>query len=154
LIAKVAWTHLCPKNIINEIHRTTTTGPATSLFIGNFYLDEEIAQAELRQALAEDSFTWLSLKALAARSITLTPQKHSGDFWNYYWCPLYNNIHIIPKFGHHLKQKYFYLRKNKKLLYLLNLKIKRNLIKIKLFRFIYTDSISFQKITEGIRLHP
>jgi hypothetical protein len=73
-----------PKNIINEIHRTAA-GPATSLFIVKFYLDEEVTQAELRRALAEDSFTWLSgLKALAARPITLTPQKHSEDFRNYY----------------------------------------------------------------------
>jgi hypothetical protein len=35
------------KNIINEIHQTAT-GPATSLFIGKFYLDEKVAQAELR----------------------------------------------------------------------------------------------------------
>jgi hypothetical protein len=76
-----------PKNIINEI------------FIGKFYLDEEVAQAEFWRALAEDSLTWLSgLKALAARPITLTPQKHSKDFSNYYWCPIYINIHIIPKF--------------------------------------------------------
>jgi hypothetical protein len=46
------------KNIISEIHQTTA-GPATSLFLGNFYLDEEVAQAELRRALAEDSFIWL-----------------------------------------------------------------------------------------------
>jgi hypothetical protein len=34
-----------PKNIINEIHQTVT-GPATSssLFIGNFYLDEEVVK--------------------------------------------------------------------------------------------------------------
>jgi hypothetical protein len=70
------------KNRISEIHQTAT-GPATSLFIGNFYLDEEVAQAKLRRALAKDSFTWLSgLMALAARLITLTPQKHSGDFGN------------------------------------------------------------------------
>jgi hypothetical protein len=30
-----------PKNIISEIHRTAT-GPATSLFLSNFYLDEEL----------------------------------------------------------------------------------------------------------------
>jgi hypothetical protein len=83
-----------PKNIINEIHRTAT-GPATSLFLGNFYLDEEVVQADLRRALAEDSFTWLSgLKALAAKPITLFSQKHSGVFRNYYWCPLYINIGI------------------------------------------------------------
>jgi hypothetical protein len=44
------------KNTISEIHRMAT-GPATNLFLGNFYLDEEVAQAELRRALAEDSFT-------------------------------------------------------------------------------------------------
>jgi hypothetical protein len=33
----------------------------------------------------------------------------------------------------------------------INLKIKRDLIKIVFFRFIYTDLISFWKITEGIR---
>jgi hypothetical protein len=65
-----------PKNIINEIHRT-----ATSLFISKFYLDEEVAQAQLWRTLAEDSLTWLlGLKALAAKPITLTPQKHSGNF--------------------------------------------------------------------------
>jgi hypothetical protein len=46
-----------PKNTISEIHQTATR-PATSLFLGNFYLDEEVAQAELRRALAEDSLTW------------------------------------------------------------------------------------------------
>jgi hypothetical protein len=45
-----------PKNIINEIHQTVT-GPATCLFISNFYLDEEIVQTELWRALAEDSLT-------------------------------------------------------------------------------------------------
>jgi hypothetical protein len=35
------------KNTINEIHRTAT-GPATNLFLGNFYLDEKVAQAELQ----------------------------------------------------------------------------------------------------------
>jgi hypothetical protein len=45
-----------PKNIINEIRRRAT-GPTTSLFLGNFYLDEEVVQAELQRALAEDSFT-------------------------------------------------------------------------------------------------
>jgi hypothetical protein len=86
------------KNINSEIHRTAT-GPATSLFLGNFYLDEEVAQAELRRALTKNSFIWLLvLKALVARPITLILQKHSGNFWNYYWCALYINIHIIPKF--------------------------------------------------------
>jgi hypothetical protein len=70
-----------------------------TVFIGNFYLDKKIFQAELWQALAEDSLTWkLGLKALAARPITLTPQKHSGDFQNFYWCSIYINIHIILKF--------------------------------------------------------
>jgi hypothetical protein len=120
-----------PKNIINEIHQMAT-GPATTLFIGNFYLDEEIALAELRRALAEGSLTWLlGLKALAARPITLTPQKHSGDLWNYLLL-----VSIISKFGQHLKQKYFCLQKNKKLWCLVNLKIKRDLIKIVIFRFI------------------
>jgi hypothetical protein len=60
------------KNTINEIHQTTT-GLATSLFIGNFYLDEEVSHAELRRALVEDNFTWVSgLIALVARQITLT----------------------------------------------------------------------------------
>jgi hypothetical protein len=31
-----------PKNIISEIHQTTT-GPATSLFVNNIYLDEDVA---------------------------------------------------------------------------------------------------------------
>jgi hypothetical protein len=92
-----------PKNIINEIHQVAA-GPAKSLFLSNFYLDEEVVQAELRRALSKNSLTWLSgLNALAARPITLTSQKHSRDFWNYYWCPIYINIHIIPKFGQHLK---------------------------------------------------
>jgi hypothetical protein len=61
------------KNTISEI-RQMATKLAISLFIGKFYLDEEVPQAELRRALAEDSFTWLSgLKTLAARPITLTP---------------------------------------------------------------------------------
>jgi hypothetical protein len=48
------------------------------LFISNFYLDEEVAQAELRRALAEDSFIWLSgIMALAARPFTVTPQNIS-----------------------------------------------------------------------------
>jgi hypothetical protein len=86
------------KNIISEINQTII-GSVTSLFIGNIYLDEEVTQAELRQSLAEDTFTWLSgLMALAARPITVTPQKHSGDSQNYYWCPIYINIHIILKF--------------------------------------------------------
>jgi hypothetical protein len=44
------------KNTISEIHRMATR-PATSLLLGNFYLDEEVAQ--LWQALAEDSLIWL-----------------------------------------------------------------------------------------------
>jgi hypothetical protein len=61
------------------------------------------------------------------------------------------NIHIIPKLGQHLKQKYICFRK-KKLQYLVNLKIKRDLIKIWIFRFNYADLISFWKITEGIKI--
>jgi hypothetical protein len=126
------------KNSISEIHRTAT-GPATSLFLGKFYSDEEVSQA-----LAEDSFTWLSgLKVLAARPFIVTPQKHSEEFRNYYWCPVYISIHIVPKFGQHLKQKYIYFQKNKKLRYLVNLKIKRDLIKIRIFRFNYIDLINF-----------
>jgi hypothetical protein len=34
---------------------------------------------------------------------------------------------------------------------LINLKIKRDLIKIRIFRFNYTDLINFWKITEGIK---
>jgi hypothetical protein len=86
-----------PKNIISEIQQTAT-GPATSLFIGNFYLDEEVAQAELRRALAEDSFTWLSkLMALAASPFTVTPRKHSENLRNYYWYSIHINIYIILK---------------------------------------------------------
>jgi hypothetical protein len=36
------------------------TGPATSLFIGNFYLDEEIIKVELWKVLIRDSLSWLS----------------------------------------------------------------------------------------------
>jgi hypothetical protein len=133
------------KNIINKI-RQMSTGPPTNLFLGNFYLNEEVPQTELWRILTENSLTWLlGLKAFAAKPIILTPQKHSGDFWNYYLCPLYINIYIIPRFCKHLK------RKNKKIGYLINLKIKRNLIKIMMFRFIYTDLISFQNVTEGIK---
>jgi hypothetical protein len=87
------------KNIISEIHRTAT-GPATSLFLGNFYLDEEVDQTELWRALAEDSFTWLSgLMVLITKPITLAPQKHSKNFQNYYYYHLYINIHIILVLG-------------------------------------------------------
>jgi hypothetical protein len=55
---KSRFINLIPKIncIINEILQMAT-GPATSLFIGNFYLDEEVAQTELRRALAEDGLT-------------------------------------------------------------------------------------------------
>jgi hypothetical protein len=65
------------KNIINEIHQTAEA-PTTSLFISNFYLDEEVAQAELRRALAEDSLTWLSgLMALVAKFFIVTAKNIS-----------------------------------------------------------------------------
>jgi hypothetical protein len=44
-----------------------------------------------------------------------------------------------------LKQKYIFLRENKKLHYLVNLKIKGNLIKIKIFKFNYTITESIKK---------
>jgi hypothetical protein len=54
------------------------------LFISYFYLNEEVAQAELRRALAEDNFTWLlGLMALVARSFTVTPQSISILVWKY-----------------------------------------------------------------------
>jgi hypothetical protein len=74
------------------------------LFLHNFYLDEEVAQAELRRAPAEDSLTWLSgLMEFAAMPFTVTPRKHSEGLRNYYWYPIHINIHIILKFGQHIK---------------------------------------------------
>jgi hypothetical protein len=57
------------ENIINEIHRMAT-GPATSLFIFQFYLGGKVLQAELRRALAKGSFTQvLELKVFLIRPI-------------------------------------------------------------------------------------
>jgi hypothetical protein len=55
-----------PNNIITPNHQTATE-PPTSLFIGNFYLGEEVLQVEFQRALAKGSFTQLlELKSLVA----------------------------------------------------------------------------------------
>jgi hypothetical protein len=56
-----------PKNIIMPNHQTVAR-LATSLFVGNFYLDEEIPHAKLRRTPDKGSSTQpLELSALAAK---------------------------------------------------------------------------------------
>jgi hypothetical protein len=92
-----------PKKIINKIHQMAA-GPATSLLVDRFYLDEEVAQAELRRAL---------VKGLGNSANYIDSSKTLKRFPELLLVFTNINIHIILKFGQHLNQKYFIFRKIK-----------------------------------------